>query len=440
MNAWPSRLLSLAATHAVVLRRAIRLGTFLLPLASGAVAGAGTIPVAHIQWMTRIGAPIYNPPRVSGGVIYLDTAQAQGANVFAVQNGHILWRFATRGAIEMPVTLGGSQVFVASDIGGTHFMRALSQRTGRLVWNYQRGQPAECMCSHIIHYAHRLLFAQTDGHGLYAFYPRGNLPTHRLWAFAGDGAKLTPPVVANQMVLVGSGDHCLYALARHTGKVVWKQATGYAFVAQPAIWRNIIIVGNRGGTVHAYAVNTGTPLWSFSTNGPIDTSAVPYGNLVFVAAGKGDRGVYALSAHTGKQIWYAPMADYTDYAPAVVDTTLIVASRDGDALGINPVNGKVRWSTKLGGVPFSPPVVMGHAVVLKVGDHRLVSLSARTGSIQWAYHTRAVITTPVVESGAAGAGLMPSMPAMPGMKMPEQPRRLTSVYIGTSSGKLLALD
>ncbi len=376
-----------------------------------AIAFAATS--APIQWTVDIHAPIYNIPRVSGGTVYLDTAQAHGPNVFAVKDGKVLWRFATDGTIQMPVSLGGDQVFVASDIGNTHFMRAIDAKTGALIWDYTRHEPPECMCSHITHYIQHLLFAQTDGHSLYAFYPLGNIPDHRLWRFAGDGAKLTAPIVADSTVVFGSADHSVYGLAAKTGRIRWQQKTGYAFVAQPAIWNSAVILGNRGGTVHAYAITTGKPQWSFATNGPIDSPVLIWHDRAFVASGPGDRGIYALSAETGKQIWYTRMVDYTPYAPIMAGQTLIVASRDGHLLGFSAETGKVLWQADLHGVPMSQPTLWRGNVMLKVDDHRISAFDAKNGHLMWSYASKAVVTAPVPEKH--------------------------HIYVGTSTGMLVSI-
>lgn len=167
---------------------------------------------------------------------------------------------------------------------------------------------------------------------------------------------------------------------------------------------------------------------------------VIYHRTAFVAAGYGDWGIYALSVSTGKQLWYDQLADYTDYSPVILDKTLIVASRDGQAIGINPGSGKIVWCTNLHGVPFAQPTVDGKSVIIKVGDHRLVMVNGQSGKIIWVYHTSAVITSPVVENRKF-AQSMPGMAGMPAMRMPmvSSPAAGT-VYIGTSSGKVLALN
>lgn len=102
-------------------------------LASGALATArrAEADASPVVWVENIGVPVFTPARVADGRIYLTSAQATGPNVFALNaaTGKVLWRFATSGAISVPPSVSATQVFVASDIGDTHFMRALDAQT-----------------------------------------------------------------------------------------------------------------------------------------------------------------------------------------------------------------------------------------------------------------------------------------------------------------------
>ncbi len=253
--------------------------------ANQAVAWA-KVPSPEIKWSSLVGHPVYATPRYRDGRVYLTTTQSQGPNVFALNaaNGTIIWRYATAGAVTVSPTVGKSQVFVASDIGATHFMRALNAKDGALVWQYTRTQPPQCMCSHNATVGANLVFAQTDGHDLYAFAPMGNMPSRRLWQFKSDGARLTQPVTAQGLVVFGSADDDLYALDATKGARRWIAKTGYSFVAPPLVVNNQVIGGNRGGTVHAYALTTGKSLWSFATNGPIDFAPISRDSRVYVVS------------------------------------------------------------------------------------------------------------------------------------------------------------
>jgi outer membrane protein assembly factor BamB len=367
---------------------------------------ASASPAPDIVWSAKLGAPVYAAPRHSGGQIYVTSTQSTGPNVFALDahSGAIKWRYATSGAITVAPTVGTTQVFVASDIGDTHFMRALDAKTGALVWQYTRNKPPECMCSHDAHVGNGLLFAQTDGHSLYAFAPVGAIPSQRIWQFKGDGARLTDPVTSDGLVLFGSANHSLYALDAKTGAVRWTAQTGYGFVAAPVVAGGIAIAGNRGGTVHAYAVATGKPAWNFATAGAIDQPAVIRGDRVYVVSE--DRTVYALGLKTGHPLWQHRLADYALSAPVLAGGAAIVADRAGDLLALDDATGKTIWRTVLAGTPLSRPILWHEDVVLKIGDHMVAAYAASTGASAWDYTTKAVVTDPVATS--AGIALATS--------------------------------
>ncbi|MGC9260444.1 MAG: PQQ-binding-like beta-propeller repeat protein [Phycisphaerae bacterium] len=416
------------------MRRVRQLSWFTLIMASLGVLPAlgATVPQAPVQWTVDLGVPIYNSPRIRGNIVYLDSAQSLGPNVFALKNGKVLWRFASLGMIPMAPTLGAStaradkvktmsamagranmagikdmpakakgsatMVFVASDIGDTHFMRALNADTGKWIWQYTRNKAPQCMCSHSSHYSGGMLFAQTDGHSLYAFKPVGNqaMMAHRIWQFPGDGTRLTAPVLQDGIVVFASADHKVYAIRASDGTVVWTVSTGYGFVAAPVIVKNTVIIGNRGGTLHAYRLGNGKSLWSFSANGPINTTAVARDGMIYFAAGRGDRGIYALALRTGKQIWNYQMADYTRFAPVLAGNMVLAASRDGNLVALNATAGQRIWDRALGGTPFSRPRLDGQTVVLKVGDHAVRAFNFKTGTLVWTYENSAVVTAPAV--------------------------------------------
>lgn len=362
-------------------------------------AHAGTMP--RIMWSTQIKVPIYSMPQQFDGRIYLTSAQSDGPNVFALDGGtgKILWSFGTRGSIAIPPTVEGAQLFVASDMGDTHFMRAINAENGALIWEYTRNQPPECMCSYKSTLAGGLLFAQTDGHSLYAFEPHGSAPSRRVWFFAGDGALLTKPVSAEGMVVVGSADRNVYGLDAKTGKTIWTRTTGYAFTADPVIVNSVVVIGDQGGNIDGFDVKSGKQLWSITAGGAIDEAAAVGRKTAFVLSE--DRNVYAIDVARGHLLWRYAMDDYAEHAPLVEDGLVIIGNRAGQLIGLDTAKGKAVWQTNLGGTPFSAPIAWnaGKAVVLKVGDHAIAAFDTASGKEKWRYQTDAVVTVPVVRGG-----------------------------------------
>lgn len=393
----------------------LRLGAGLLSLFC-LPALAYAAPQPSIAWTTALHAPIYNTPQALNGQLYLTSTQADGPNVFALNGstGKQLWSFATKGSIAISPTVSGSQLFVASDVGDTHFMRAIDTKTGMLIWDYTRDQPPECMCSYQSTLVGGLLFAQTDGHSLYAFQPQDNAPSRRVWSFAGDGALLTSPAAAAGIVVVGSSDRNLYGLDAKTGKILWQQTTGYAFTAMPVIANGVVVIGDTGGNIDGFDLKTGKPLWSMTANGAINTEAVIAGDTAFVASE--DHNIYALTITTGHVTWQYTMDDFAAFSPLLAGDELVVDNRAGQLLALDTKTGKRLWQTNLHATPFSTPLAWSvhKAVVLKLGDHQIAAFNLTTGKILWNYQTSSVVTQPVIAAG--------------------------KVDVATSQGHVLALD
>jgi outer membrane protein assembly factor BamB len=353
-------------------------------------------PAPKSVWSTPLNVPIYTAPQASNGRITLTSMQSSGANLFALngRSGKVLWRYDTNGTIAIPPTIGGGQVFVASDIGSTHFLRAIDATNGTPIWQYIRKNPPECMCSQASILSGNLLFAQSDGHSLYAFEPHGAAPSQRLWQFPGNGAALTSPVVADGFVVFGSGDHNVYALDAKTGAKKWSGTTGYIFTANPLVASGVVVIGDQGGNIDGFDLPTGKLLWNVAA-GPIDVAAASSHNLAFLVSE--DHSVYALNIKSGQQVWQYGMDDYAQYSPIVAGNLVIVANRAGQLLGLDAQTGKLVWQTRLSGTPFSQPIFWAqqNAIVLKIDDHQIGAFDAASGRIRWLYTTKQVVTTPV---------------------------------------------
>ncbi len=195
-----------------------------------------------------------------------------------------------------------------------------------------------------------------------------------------------------------------------------------------------------------------SPEWMYSVDGPVHSPVVSDGR-VFVGSSDGVGSVVALDAASGEQLWRTPLDIGTQTAPAVVDDTVVVVTRDGRMYGLSVETGDTRWSyyelqvasderikyapTVAGSTvyvvcptddisgavhavdssdgsqqwvyrtdrwyPNGTPAV-GEEMVYAGFDDRLVALETTTGTERWHYDTAGVVSTPMVYDGTVYAG------------------------------------
>jgi len=166
-------------------------------------------------WSTPTGGPISSTPAVSGGVVYVGSADtklyAVDARGCGASSCAALWTAATGAAITSSPAVANGVVFVGSDDGRLYAFASggCGAPTCPPLWTAATGaaiksSPAE---------ANGVVFVGSDDGRLYAFASGGcGAPTcSPLWSYATGGAVRSSPAVANGMVYVGSDDGRLYA-------------------------------------------------------------------------------------------------------------------------------------------------------------------------------------------------------------------------------------
>jgi len=103
------------------------------------------------------------------------------------------------------------------------------------------------------------------------------------------------PVLAGDLLYVGSADNTLYALHAATGERIWTYpASGDQITWRVAAASGAVYAGSLDGHVYALNAADGTKLWSYATGGPVNSSLQVSGGVVY--AGSDDGTLYALRA------------------------------------------------------------------------------------------------------------------------------------------------
>lgn len=179
-------------------------------------------------------------------------------------------------------------------------------------------------------------------------------------------------------------------------KILWvvklKQESPFkrhpAQYAVPLIADNMLYVGSASGNVYAIDRLKGKKIWKTDTKGAVYGGVALADNQVYVGDAKGV--VYALDAASGKEIWHQDLGSDIMSTPLVNGSTLYLTTMAGQLAAINRATGTRLWQTpkRISTGEFtvrgsSSPVLFGKLVIAGFGDGSLVASDATTGNSVW---------------------------------------------------------
>ena len=232
---------------------------------------------------------------------------------------------------------------------------------------------------------------------------------HLLWKFKTDGQVLSSPVIAGDMLYIGSTDNTLYAINSKTGEIKWDYKTNGSINSTPLVANGRVLFLSYDGLFYALNENDGKLLWKFKTGGESVFKVKDYYNGSFqpdfwdfylssavekngvVYFGSSDSNIYALDIATGKKIWNYKTAGSIHSSPAIHKNDLVIGSWDSNVYCIDITTGKEKWTFATGkdieqyiwlGVQASPSIDSG-VVYIGSRDAKFYALNIKTGDTLW---------------------------------------------------------
>jgi outer membrane protein assembly factor BamB len=333
------------------------------------------------KWQVKLAAPIWATAALRDGVAYVGTTGGI-FHAVRIKDGSVAWTFSAGRPMFGEPAVTDDAVYFVCDNG---YLFKLERATGKELWRYDLG----------------------DGR-IDRVMPH---PTVFAWDF-----KAPRPVIADDIIYVGSGDGSLHAVRAAGGERVWRFVppktssrlnVGGTIVeevgkvrADAAISGPNVIFGSFDGSAYAVDRGTGEMVWKKETHARVDSSPVIAGDKVLVGTFGGI--LAALDAKTGTVAWTRVW-----WGSAVISTPVpfgvlayIGASDLRRVTCFDPKDGRVLWRTDVYGWAWDRPLVTENLIYIGVAggspyDMRHVPsmtvLRRDTGRIAWRY--------PVPESG-----------------------------------------
>jgi len=207
---------------------------------SGVYASPAVPALDRVKWKFKTGAKVVSTPAVSGGTVYVGSADHF---VYALKatDGSIKWRYRTGGAVNSSPAVAAGTVFVASFDGDVYALDAVD---GKLKWKFKTG-------------GERRFTAP----GIHGAMPRTELMADPFDVF------LSSPTVVGETVYVGSGDHHIYAIDAQSGAKRWAFETGNVVHASPAVAAGVLYIGLAASVAAFICWNRGVAIVGASAAG-----------------------------------------------------------------------------------------------------------------------------------------------------------------------------
>lgn len=284
------------------------------------------------------------------------------------------------------VTVDGGLVFVASGIGA---MIALDPQTGEEKWRYESRTP---MHSAPVASNGRV-FVVSDDNEVFAFNANTGEVLWTYQAIVESARMLTSPApaVVDDVVLVPFSSGELVALQVQNGGVLWQDALSSSarltplaslndIASGPAVADGYVIASAQSGVMTAFDLRTGQRIW----RQPAGTIGFPLivGDFVYAVTTEGQ--VVCLSKLDGTVVWLQQLESFENAkkrkkrivwaGPIMAGNRLFLASSKGKKIIINPTDGSIIETGKIGGDVFVSPIIANETVYVLTDEAKLIAL------------------------------------------------------------------
>ncbi len=278
-----------------------------------------------------------------------------------------------------------SLVFLGCDDGT---MRALDQKTGDVVWEFNVGKHSDgkgILSTPAIHNG-VLYFGAYDG----VVYALDSRTGKEKWRYDDADWIGSSPSLAPELGLLFIGlefglfrkQGGIVALDMLSGRMRWQHTTAAMTHGSPLYIKeeSMVAIGSNDGISYAYDAITGALRWRNATQGDLKVAPAYAAKQRIVFFTSMDGKLYAFGARDGMPIYAYETGAALYSIPLVHNDTVYVASLDKTLYAIDIGSSKLRWQFLTRGRIFGSPVVVGPSVFIGSNDGCLYEVSAEHGT------------------------------------------------------------
>lgn len=313
-------------------------------------------------WVFKCEDEIRSTPAVADGTVF---AGVYDNNLYAISaaDGKFLWKMPAADGIASSPYVYQDMVFIGS---ADKYLYCVRTHSGRLHWRYAAGGPI--YSSPRVKFDH-VFFGSDDNH-LYAV----NITSGRMaWKVDGFTQVRSSPFITDEHVLFGTEGGYVFCVDL-AGRNKWQFQARRAVTSTPVVAEDMVFVGSMDNTVYSLDINSGWAIWRFRAARPIISSPVIHDNILYI--GSSDGSLYALDTFSGKKIWQYETKGQISSSPAIWGDAVYFGSTDGSIYSLDHRRGRLRWRFETGNLVVSSPCIVDGIVYIGSADHHLYALPA----------------------------------------------------------------
>ena len=187
-------------------------------------------------------------------------------------------------------------------------------------------------------------------------------------------------VSGENLITPNLDERAVYALRLSDGQQAWR-APDAASVGDVVNAGPNLLVGGIDGSLRAFDATGGGVRWRFDADGWVTTAPVVTGDTIYIGSMGGS--VYALSLDGQQRQQFTLDAEKAEFrsAPVMANGTLVIASRRGVVVGLDPATLQQKWRAAINDVRIdASPLVIDGQVFLITTKHALIRVDASSGA------------------------------------------------------------
>ena len=198
----------------------------------------------------------------------------------------------------------------------------------------------------------------------------GSMPSTQ-WVFDAGQPLSAPATAVDGVIYLVSGTTAqtgaVSSLSSEDGSQLWSISLNSLADYSPVVAGDLVFVGTRAGDLLALDRYTGALVWTTDLESSVVGSAIVEGGVIYIAS----KSVYAIDAATGQQLWRHDVGGDVSRQIRLSNGIIAAISSDGNVNLINASNGRRRLTFPLWFSTSAGPTISGTTLIIP-GDRAFV--------------------------------------------------------------------